>query len=253
MSALAMLFRAERVKLRKSWPMLTAILAPVCQTGFLGVIFWFSAERLRLFRPGFRFWMELNYMTWSLVLMPIAVALICALSWDQEREARAWNLLLVQPQPCHAHYLAKLSGHLSLLLLAQVLLAVVLPLGGWILRLNPDLQMGPLPVAIWLRFAGFAALASVAVAAFQTWLSMRVPSLWAALAAALAGSWLALRWLDGPAFGQWLPWGMAGQMAIIFDRQRALPWAHSLASLAAAALLIGLGTVDFGRQHGPRA
>ena len=253
MSALGMVFRAERVKLRKSWPLLTAILAPVCQAGFLGVILWFSGERIRLFQPGFRFWLELNYMTWSLVLMPIAVALVCALSWDQEREARAWNLLLVQPQPCHTHYLGKLAGHLSLLLLAQTLLALALPLGGWILRLNPQLLMGPFPVGIWLRFAGFAALASVAVAAFQTWLSMRTPSLWAALTAGLAGSWLAVRWLNGPALTQLLPWGLAGQMVIIFDRQRALPWVRGVVSLAVAALLIGLGTADFSRQHGPRA
>ena len=183
MRGLAAVFRAERVKLRKSWPMLAAILAPVFQPAFLGVILWFSGERIRLFQPGFRFWLELNYLTWSLVLMPITVALVCALSWDQEREARAWNRLLVQPHPCHLHYLAKLAGHLSLLLLAQILLALVLPLGGWLLQLNPTLLMGPFPMAIWLRFAGFAGLGSLAVVAFQTWLSMRFPSLFAALAA----------------------------------------------------------------------
>ncbi len=34
MNALARTFRAERVKLRKSWPLLTAILAPLCQAAF---------------------------------------------------------------------------------------------------------------------------------------------------------------------------------------------------------------------------
>jgi hypothetical protein len=233
--------------------MLTAVLAPTCQAVFLGVIFWFSAERLRLFRPGFRFWLELNYMAWSVVMLPIAVGLVCALSWDQEREARAWNLLLVQPQPCRSHFLAKLAGHLSLLLLAQGLLALVLPLGGWILQRNPDLAMGPLPVAVWLRFAGFATLASVALVAFHTWLSMRFTSLWAALLSALVGIWLSLHWLHGPALSQLLPWSLAGQMVIIFDRREILPWARSLGSLALATLLAVLGFADFSRLHGPRA
>lgn len=52
---------------------------------------------------------------------------------------------------------------------------------------------------------------------------------------------------------QFLPWGLADQMAIIFDRRRVLPWSHGLGSLVTAALLMGLGAADFGRHHGPRA
>ncbi len=253
MSTLGALFQGERIKWRRSWATVAAILPPLCQVAFLLLIFWFSEIQADALGPGFQIWYQVNSAAWNIIFMPITVALVCALSWDQEREARAWNRLLVQPHPCHLHYLAKLAGHLSLLLLAQILLALVLPLGGWLLQLNPTLLMGPFPMAIWLRFAGFAGLGSLAVVAFQTWLSMRFPSLFAALAAALAGSWLAVRWLDGPALAEWLPWGLSGQMVTIFDRHRVLPWAHSLASLAAAALLIGLGTADFGRQHGPRA
>jgi hypothetical protein len=248
MSALARLFQAEQVKMRKSWPMLTAILAPSCQAAFLGVLFWFSGSRLRMFKPGFRFWLELNYVAWNLVVMPVAVALLCELSWEQEREARAWNLLLIQPQSRYAHYLVKFFMHLCLFLAAQVLFALLLAAGGCILRLQRDLLMGPFPLAILVRFAGYSALATVAVAAFQTWLSMRVPSLWAALAAALAGSWLASHWLGGSPLIQFLPWGLAGQMAIVFERWRVLPWAYSPGSLLAAAVLVVLGTVDFVRH-----
>jgi hypothetical protein len=253
MSALARLLRAERVKLRKSWPLLTALLAPFCQVAFLGVICWFSEDRMRAFRPGFRFWLELNYAAWNVLLMPVAAALLCALSWEQEREARAWNLLLVQPAPRHSHYLAKLAGHLGLILVSQALLVLLLPVAGWILRLNPALLMGPFPAAIWLRFAGYSILASLAVIAFQTWLSMRVPGLWPAMALALAGSWLALRWVDGSLLTQFLPWSFAGHMTIAFDRRRVLPWAHGLSSLVTTALLIGLGAADFCRRHGLRA
>lgn len=253
MSAMGRLFRAERVKLRKSWPMLTAVLAPVCQTAFLAVLFWFSGLRIQAFRPGFRFWFELNYMAWNLVLMPVTAALLCELSWEQEREAKAWNLLLVQPVPRRAHYLVKVLGHLALLLLSQAMLLLLLPLAGGILMLQPDLLMGPPPLALLLRFAAYTALASAALAAFHTWLSMRAPGHWVALAAALAGTWMTQRLAEGSPLVQFLPWGLAAQMATVFDRWRTLPWVYAVGSLAAAAVLVGLGALDFSRRRETRA
>jgi len=247
------MFRAERVKLRKSWPMLTAILAPVCQTAFLAVLFWFSGSRFQLFKPVFRFWIELNYMAWSLVLMPVTAALLCDLSWEQERQAKAWNLLLIQPVPRRAHYLVKCISHLALLMLSQVLFLLLLPVAGGILQFQRDLMMGPLPLALLFRFAAFSALASVALVSFHTWLSMRVPSLWAALTIALMGSWLTLRWVGGSPLIQFLPWGLASQMVVIFDRFRTLPWAYCLGSLSSSAVLVVLGTIDFARDRETRA
>lgn len=253
MTSLGACFGAERVKWRKSWLMLTAILAPVCLTGFLAVVFWFSEDRIRAFRPGFQFWLELNHVAWNLVVMPVAAALVCELSWEQEREARAWNLLLVQPVPRRVHYLVKVLSHLSLLLLAQALFAVLLLLGGFLLQNQPGLMMGPLPWAAFARFTAYSALASVAVVAFQTWLSMRVPGVWVGLAAALAGSWIALRLVGGTLLVQGLPWGMAAHMTLVFERWRHLPWSHALGSLVGAGLWMALGTLDFTRRHEPRS
>ena len=254
MSTLGILFRAERVKLRKSWPLLTAVLAPGCQACFLAVIFWFSDGWVQMYRPGFRFWLELNYVVWNLVLLPVAAALLCALSWEQERDASAWNHLLVQPLPRSAHYLAKTVGHLGLLLLSQVLLFLVVPLAGWVLCRNPHLLMGPLPWTTLLRFAAYSALASAALAAFHTWLSMRIPGLWVALAAALVGTWLAQRWAGAAPFAlPFLPWGLSGRMTLIFDRSRTLPWAQVPVSLLAAALMVWLGAADFVRFRETRS
>jgi hypothetical protein len=244
---------AERVRLRKSWALLAAILAPLCQVGFLGVVFALSAERVRPFRPGFRFWLELNCMTWNLVLMPISVALLCALSWEQERDAKALNHILAQPLPRHCHFLAKLAGHLGLALGSQGLLWAALPLAGWLLRYNPDLLMGPFPAGLWLQFTAYSALACLAVTALQTWFAMRVPALWAGLAVAAAGSWLALRWLEGPLLIQLLPWDLAGHAVVVFDRRQGLPWHHAWGSLAAALLVSVLGAADFRRRGGYRA
>ena len=55
MTSIDAFFAAERVKWRKSWLLVTAILAPLCQAGFLAIIFWFSESRVRMFKPGFGF------------------------------------------------------------------------------------------------------------------------------------------------------------------------------------------------------
>lgn len=253
MTALRPFFQAERVKWRKSWLLVTAVLAPLCQTGFLAVIFWFSESRIRMFKPGFQFWLELNFAAWNLVVMPIVTALVCELSWEQEREARAWNLLLIQPVPRRTHYLVKVLSHLALILASLLLFAVMLLLGGLALQSRPGLLMGPLPLATFARFLGYSALALAAVAAFQTWLAMRIPGLWIGLAAALAGSWLTQRLVDGSALIQFLPWGLAAQATLVFERWRLLPWAHALGNLASAGVLVLLGASDFTRRHEPRA
>jgi hypothetical protein len=253
MTSLDALFAAERVKWRKSWLLVTVVLAPLCQAGFLAIIFWFSESRIRMFKPGFQFWLELNYVAWNLVVLPVAVALICELSWEQEREARAWHLLLLQPVPRRTHYQVKVLGHFFLVLLAQFLLALALLLLGFLLRSKPDLLMGPLPSALLVRFLGYSVLASVALVAFHTWLSMRIPGIWMALVTTLAGSWLALRLVGASALVQVLPWGLAAHMAIVFERWRVLPWAQVPLSLLLAVLLLILGTLDFSRHHGSRS
>ncbi len=253
MSAFGACFRAERVKWRKSWLLVTAVLAPLCQSGFLAILFWFSDSRIRMFKPGFRFWLELNFVTWNLVVLPVAVALICELSWEQEREARAWNLLLLQPVPRRTHYLVKGLGHGVLILLSQFLLALALLGLGVLLRTKAELLMGPLPLALLVRFLGYSVLASLAPVAFHTWLSMRLPGLWIALATALAGSWTALHLVGGSALVQALPWGLAAHMAIVFERWRVLPWALVPSSLMLAGVLLALGTFDFARHRESRS
>jgi hypothetical protein len=252
MNGLRTLLRAERVKLRKSWPLLVAILAPACQVAFLGVIFWFSESRVRFFKPGFRFWLDLQFVVWSLVVMPLATALICELSWEQEREARAWNLLLIQPFPRQGHYLAKALGHLSLAWLSLAIFALLLPIAGLVLCLNPKLFMGDLPWDIFGRNMGYCLLAPVAIVAFQTWLSFRIPGLWAGLASAIAGTWYAQTLASATWLVQLLPWGLAAQSPLVLERWQHLPWAFAFGNLFAAGILCALGTLDFVRQHDPR-
>jgi hypothetical protein len=185
--------------------------------------------------------------------MPIVAGLVCELSWEQEREARALNLMLIQPIPRRTHYLAKLLSHLTLLLLALVLFSLALLLGGYILQQKPSLLMETLPMPLFLRFMGYSALALVPVVAFHTWLAMRIPGLWISLAIALAGSWFTLRLVGLSALIQLLPWGLAVHMTIMFERWRALPWALVPGSLLAAGAMVVMGTIDFSRHRESRS
>ena len=251
--ALRITFAAERVKWRKSWLLVVAVLAPLCQLGFLGVLFWFSESRVQPFRPAFRFWLELNFVTWNLVVMPVAAALTSELSWEQEREANAWKRLLTQPVPRHLHYLVKVVGHTTLLLVSLALFVVFSALIGWVLQTNPQLQMGPLPWTLAVRLTGYSILAILPVVAFQTWLSMRFPGLWVSLTAALAGSWIAVRLVGTGVLVQLLPWGLAAHMGIIFERWRMLPWSRVPIGLLLAVALVVLGVLDFTRHRESQA
>ena len=250
---LGVAFAAERVKWHKSWVLVVAVLAPLCQLGFLATLFWFSESRIQPFLPAFRFWLELNFVIWNLVVMPLVAALIAELSWEQEREARAWNRLLLQPIPRHTHYLVKALGHGVLVLASLGVFVLTLGLLGWLLQMRPLLLMGPLPWGLLLGFTGYSALALLGVVAFQTWLSLRFPGLWISLTVALAGSWLAARLMGLSALVYALPWGLAAQMWIIFERWRVLPWSWVPLGLLLAALLVALGAVDFVRRRDARA
>jgi hypothetical protein len=202
-----------------------------------------------MFKPGFQFWVELNFITWNLVVMPVTTALVSELSWDQERLARAWNRLLVQPFPWGAHFSVKILGHLTLMLGALALFAIMLPLGGFLLQHKAELIMGPMPLRFFLHFLGYSVLSLCPVVAFQTWLSMRLPGTWVACASALAGSWVALRLVDQTPLLVLLPWGLAAQTSILFERWRVLPWGQvPLAIIMGLAFTVG-GIWDFANRR----
>ena len=248
----ARLFQAERIKWRWNWTLAAAILAPLTQAMFLAVLCWYSESRIRPLKPGLQFWLELNYGAWNLLLMPLLAALVCELSWGQEREARAWNQLLSQPLPRASHFLVKFVSHLGLLWLAQALLALATPALGALLRTHLDRHMmGPMPWVFLLRLTVFSALACMPVVALHTWLSMRMPGLWAGMAVALAGTWTALQLVGRSSLTALWPWGMSAQLSFILVRTRPLSWACVLPSLAATGVILGLGILDFTRRAAP--
>jgi len=245
-------FQAERIKWRMGWTLLTMLLAPLTQVGFLLLIVWFSEQRVTQFGAGFLAWYMINAIAWNLFIMPITSALVSLLSWDLESQSRAWNLLLIQPTGRETHYLVKLASHLSLLLLSQLLLALLLIVGGLILRANvPSLSMGPLRFEVLLRFGWFSLLASLPVTALHTWVASRVPSMGLNLALALGGTWLTFQLAGKGAWISFLPWGTAVQITDVALRAKPLSFLACSASLLCAGLLVGLGVIDFKRRIEP--
>lgn len=250
---LARLLQAEMVKWRKSWILVAAVLGPMVQVVNLFMVLWFSENLVRRYRPGFAFWVELNYLAWNVILLPILVALICDLSWEQELEARSWNHLLAQPVPREGHFYAKAIGHLVLVLLAQaVLLALLIP-GGLLLKRQLGQLMGDFPWATLIPFAGFSILASVPLVAFHTWLSARIPGLGVAVISGILGSLAAVKLAGSLKLACLLPWGMAGQIVTYFDRwHRYMPWIFFPVAWTVAVFLFWLGARDFGRDREPK-
>lgn len=254
MSPLGDLFRGERIKWRRSWATVAAILPPLCQVGFLLLIFWFSEIQADKLGPGFEVWYQVNHAAWNLIVMPVTVALVTLLSWDQEEAAGAWKHLLLQPLPRQHHYLVKLLSHGALLLVAQAVFTGTLLLSGLLLRRHATfLSMGPQRLDLLLRLALFSLLATLPLVALHTWLSTRLRGLGLALSTALVGSLLTALLLTAQVpLARWLPWSLAG-LGVRLGTQGVRGAGTVLAgALLLGALLAALGTLDFLRREEQR-
>lgn len=240
------LFRTERIKLRRSWPMLAAVLTPLSLGAILCLIFWFSEDRVHSLGAGFQAWYQVGYTAWNLFFLPISTALVAVLSWEAESEAGTWRHLLLQPLPRWGHFAAKAMGHLSLALLSQVLFALMLFLGGLLLRAGaPGLAMGPARPGLLLGLTGASLLATLPLVGLHTWLPMRLPGMGLSLSVAMIGTWMAYRLAGRFAVALLLPWCLAVRAVDILVKGQGALWAPCLAALASTAILVTLGSLDF--------
>ena len=253
LAALASLFQAERIKWRRSWTFVVAVLVPLFQVFFLFMIFWFSEILVDRMGAGFPAWYKINYAAWNIIFMPVTATLVAVLSWDQEEEAGAWKHLFLQPVPRATHYLAKLLSHISLLFISQVLFASLLWIGGLILRKNLHyLEMGPALPGMLLRFALASLLASLPLIGLHTWMSTRMRGVGIGLGIALAGSWLSVQWAEKFLLVGLMPWGVSSQVVKAVQKGFGASWRLYLGGLVCALILMAVGTLDFSRREEQR-
>ncbi len=252
MSTLGLLFHGERIKWRRSWATVASVLPPLCQVGFLFLIFWFSDIQVRNLGPGFQIWYQVNYAAWNIIFMPTTVALVSLLSWDQEEEAGAWKHMLLQPVPRSAHFLAKFISHGALLLISQIVFMGGVVLSGILLKHASLVEMGQPRLDLLMRMALFSFLATHPLVGFHTWLSTRWRGLGPALGTALIGSLLTVLLVAKIPLARWMPWGMAAHGVGLGINGIHGAWWLVLGSQLVAALLIVLGSLDFSLREEQR-
>lgn len=245
MSLLARIFRAERIKLRRSWPLLAAILTPLTSTGFLFVVFWFSFDLVKPQGSGFQTWYQINFLAWNLFLAPTLVALLGVLGWEMEEEAGAWKLLLLQPVPRYSHYAARALGLGSLVLLANLVFLTAVLLGGLGLRAGvPHLRMGAVNPGILLKLFAASYLASISIVALFLWLPTRLHGMGINLVITIIGAMFAFRIAGHSLFGMIIPWSGCSQIVGIFMDEKGSLLRVTLEVVASTFLFGGIGLLD---------
>ncbi len=253
MSTLASLFSAERLKWRRNWATVAAILCPSSLVGFLFLIFWNSEVQASKLGPGFQVWYQIVYSAWNLIFMPITVALVCLLSWEAEEEAGAWKHLLLQPVPRRFHYLAKCMSHAALMLIAQLVLALLVLLASLLIsRYLLYLEMGPRKLLLFTQLSITSFIASLPLVGLHTWLSTRLRGVGSNLTLALVGSLLTvlLAGLRMPV--KWSPWALAAAGVRVVFGTHAGMFGLFVSACGLTVLFVVLGTFDFSRREEQR-
>lgn len=185
--------------------------------------------------------------TWSMLMLPVFVALLSALATGLEHGNAQWKHLLALPLPHSAHYLAKWSSMMALMaatyawLLALVLLAgrilmVTAPargIAGW-----PAWPALCVPIAISLG-------SSMLIVALQTWLALRWKGFGIPVAVGMLATMTGVL-LFGSKWARYFPWTLPEQPFVNGGQFAGLALAIGLVG---AGVVGALGLVDFLRRE----
>lgn len=198
---------AEQLKLRRTLALWVAFIIPLAIVGLMFV----GQLARRSGAGGASQWAEFSNLTltlWSLLMLPLFVALEMALLSGLESADRQWKHLFALPIPRSALYGAKLIVGAALIGLSTLVLWAGIVAAGWGLRwLRPALGFGG--AAPWLAILLMALRAYVAawlMLALQLWVSMRWQSFIASIGLGMTATVLG-SFLISAQFGpQWFPW-----------------------------------------------
>lgn len=236
--AFARALRGELAKLRRARIVLSALLVPAGLVALKAAVFVLRGEEgLGPDRYAFGYLLSVGQFFWDRLLMPLLAVTICTwLVWNED-ESGQWKVLLTQPLPRGAFFLAKLGVACGLVWLVQA--------GWWAWHTAVGLGLG-LHQQELIADAGLHAL-RIAVAlspviGVQLLLSVWLRSPFAALGVGVVGNAASLL-LAGTAINYWHPWGLA-QMA---GRASAAWWMIWIA-LGIAAAFSWAGVTRFARK-----
>ncbi|WP_242928322.1 ABC transporter permease [Pontibacter vulgaris] len=179
---------AETLKLKSTFALWMAVLAPCALISMYFLAFWAKGENLVNKEVGA--WVSFgmnNFIVYTQLLMPVFIALLTSMTNGIEHKANGWKHLYALPLPKSTVYFSKVLITLGLVLLSTVVFIVALIMAGTVLNwLRPELGFGTyekLDIIIFSSFKIF--LASVVIIAIQFWLSIRFNSFALAMGVAI--------------------------------------------------------------------
>jgi len=200
---------AEILKLKRTLALWMALLAPLVVVALQFLIVLTRGEDL--IRAGANPWVFLSrniFMLWSIIMLPLFIALEAALLGHIEHSGSNWKHIFATPLPRRSIYVAKLLAGLILAALGSlVMFCLILLSGGILAQIKPVLALAETPCP-WIRFLELAFVPFVAawlLIAIHTWISLRWPNFVLALGIGVAGTMASL-FLINSEYGLHFPW-----------------------------------------------
>ncbi|MBF9254680.1 ABC transporter permease [Pontibacter sp. 172403-2] len=167
---------AETLKLKNTFALWMAILAPCALISMFFLAFWSKGEHLVMKSLGP--WTSFGFRTFALytqLLMPIFIALLTSMTNGIEHKANGWKHLYALPLPKSTVYFSKAALVLGLVACSTLVFMLAILSAGTVLRwLRPDLGFQNYEgISMILITSVKIFLASFVIVAIQFWLSMR--------------------------------------------------------------------------------
>jgi lantibiotic transport system permease protein len=250
MSGAVLLLRVlstEVLKLKRTLALWMVLLSPLVVVELHFLILFLGADRVGA-RPGDQ-WLQLVQNTlglWTVLMMPMFLALETALLAGLEHTDKNWKSLLALPPPRWMFYVSKWLVVIGMLWGAHLVLTVGTLATGAILReFKPVLHIDSLRLAPLVPPMLKISAAALLALSIQHWVSLRWPSFTTAFGFGMCAMVIGFVTMNSTDFGPWFPWSMS------MHALRPRPGAPNVMAIAIAAafMVVSLGAWDFSRRE----
>jgi len=253
MRSLSRALHSELLKLRRTLALRLTVVAPLVIAGLCFLFFYKGITSGRNVGGGnMPVWTSLcqqALILWSLLMMPLFIALETALLAGLEHQEKNWKLLYTQPVPRWTIYAAKQLTGMGLIALSVLTFWALILLAGFTLHLLlPDAGFGKdVPWLRLLKYCGFLYLASGSLLSLHTWVALRWHSFVVAMTVGIAGT-VAASLVMYSDWNRYYPWTAPLLVANGFGAGKLLT--STILFGAVGGLVIAfLGAWDLGRRE----
>jgi lantibiotic transport system permease protein len=189
MSLLLRVLSAEVLKLRRTWALRLAIIAPLF---IVVLVFGVYMQRAATVSAGVNpltGFAQLVLTMWTILLFPWYVALAASLLAAIEHQDNNWAHMLALPIRRASLFHAKWIAAIGLVLVSALLLPGFVSVAAAVLRVvKPAWRESPLPIAMIFRGSLLSFLAAGLLCSIQMWVSLRWRSFVAGLGVAVVAT-----------------------------------------------------------------